>query len=139
MRGDIDGDGALDLLVTSIAGPAAALPQRRPAPRALADRSGVRSRFCAATPMARRSRCGPAAGWVQYLNPGSSYLCSNDPRVHFGLGPVDRVDALEVVWPDGSEELFAGTAADRIVVVSKGKGRAANPSQPAQSEKTAAK
>ena len=46
-----------------------------------------------------------------YLNPGSSYLCSNDPRVHFGLGPVDRVDALEVVWPDGSEELFAGTAA----------------------------
>ena len=77
--------------------------------------------------------------WVRHLNPGSSYLCSNDPRVHFGLGPVERVEAIEVVWPDGYEEVFAGTAVDRAVIVSKGKGKAASPYQPAPSQKTAAK
>jgi enediyne biosynthesis protein E4 len=137
--GDIDGDGALDLVVTSLAGPARVY-------RNVAPARGHWLMVRALDPVLRRDAYGAEitvrAGerrWVQYLNPGSSYLCSNDPRVHFGLGPVDRVDALEVVWPDGSEELFAGTAANRIVVVSKGKGKAANPSRPTDSEKTAAK
>ena len=26
------------------------------------------------------------------MQPGSSYLCSNDPRVHFGLGDATQVD-----------------------------------------------
>ena len=38
-------------------------------------------------------------GW---LNPGASYLCSNDPRVHFGLGKITQVDTVEVRWTDGS-------------------------------------
>ncbi len=137
--GDIDGDGALDLVVTSIAGPARVF-------RNVAPARGHWLIVRAVDPVLRRDAYGAeitvrAGGrrWVQYLNPGSSYLCSNDPRIHFGLGPVDRVDALEVVWPDGSEELFAETAVDRMVVVSKGKGKAANPCPQAESEKTAAK
>ncbi|MCA9255917.1 MAG: ASPIC/UnbV domain-containing protein, partial [Phycisphaerales bacterium] len=30
----------------------------------------------------------------------------NDPRVHVGLGPLDRVDRVNVRWPDGSSEQF---------------------------------
>jgi len=30
-----------------------------------------------------------------------SYLCSNDRRVHFGLGKHTQVDSLEVHWPSG--------------------------------------
>ncbi|GIS63669.1 MAG: hypothetical protein CM1200mP2_58940 [Planctomycetaceae bacterium] len=38
--------------------------------------------------------------------PASSYLSSSDPRVHFGLGDVDRVTSIEVDWPDGTREVF---------------------------------
>jgi enediyne biosynthesis protein E4 len=137
--GDIDGDGAVDLVVTSIAGPARVF-------RNVAPARGHWLVVRAVDPVLRRDAYGAeitvrAAGrrWVRHLNPGSSYLCSNDPRIHFGLGPVDRVDALEVVWPDGSEELFAETAVDRMVVVSRGKGKAANPSRQTKFENTAAK
>ncbi len=44
---------------------------------------------------------------------GGSYQSANDPRVHFGLGESDRVEALEVRWPSGKvdhhENLPAGT------------------------------
>ena len=55
-----------------------------------------------------------------------SYLSSNDPRVHFGLGRTDRVDSLEVLWPSGSprRERFDVPGADRTVVVRHGQGRA---------------
>ena len=36
-----------------------------------------------------------------------------------------RVDAIEVVWPDGTEESFSGCAADQIVVLRKGEGKPA--------------
>ena len=61
--------------------------------------------------------------WLRLVNPGYSYLCSNDPRAHFGLGQAERVDAIEVVWPDGSEENFAESAADQALVVRKGEGQ----------------
>src|SRR5205823_13408099 len=60
--------------------------------------------------------------WVQLVNPASSYLCSNDPRAHFGLGEAGRVDAIHVRWPDGKEEIFPDQAADRAVVLRKGEG-----------------
>jgi hypothetical protein len=36
------------------------------------------------------------------LHAGSSYLSSEDPRLHFGLGDAERVAELVVRWPDGS-------------------------------------
>ena len=133
--GDIDGDGALDLVVTSLAGRARVF-------RNVAPARGHWLMVRAVDPGLRRDAYGAlitvrAGGrrWVRHLNPGSSYLSSNDPRLHFGFGAVDRVDALEVVWPDGDEELFAGTKADRLVVVSKGKGTTMNRSPSVESQK----
>jgi len=48
-------------------------------------------------------------------------------RAHFGLGSADRVESVEVVWPDGSRETFAGGKADREVKLEKGKGTRAVP------------
>ena len=61
---------------------------------------------------------------MRWINPGYSYACSNDPRAHFGLGNAAIVEQIEVIWPDGSEELFPGTKADQLVVLRKGEGKA---------------
>ena len=46
---------------------------------------------------------------------GSSYLSSEDPRLHFGLGKETRVDELVVRYPDGRSTRLRDVAADRIV------------------------
>ncbi len=49
---------------------------------------------------------------------GSSYLSSEDPRGHFGLGAADRVDVVTVTWPDGSRTVVEDVEADQILEVS---------------------
>ncbi|HEV3116897.1 MAG TPA: CRTAC1 family protein [Gemmataceae bacterium] len=121
--GDIDGDGALDLLVTTVAGPAKLY-------RNVAPGRGHWLLVRAVDPALKRDAYGAEirvrAGdrqWLRAVNPGQGYLCSHDPRAHFGLGSAPRVDAIEVVWPDGKGEVFAGGPADQIVTVLKGKGQ----------------
>ncbi|HEV8291870.1 MAG TPA: ASPIC/UnbV domain-containing protein, partial [Tepidisphaeraceae bacterium] len=55
-----------------------------------------------------------------------SYISSNDPRVHFGLGKAEKVDSLEVHWPSGTprKEKFEVGGVDRAMVVEQGKGKA---------------
>jgi hypothetical protein len=52
---------------------------------------------------------------VREVHAGSSYLSSEDPRVHFGLGPATRVRELTVRYPGGRTTRLADVAADRIV------------------------
>ena len=54
---------------------------------------------------------------VREVLAGSSYLSSEDPRVHFGLGDATKVKELRVRFPGGNETRRAGVAVDRIVVV----------------------
>jgi hypothetical protein len=54
---------------------------------------------------------------VQELHDGSSYLSSEDPRAHFGLGDATRVAKLTIRWPDGKATHLANVAGDRIVTV----------------------
>jgi hypothetical protein len=122
--GDIDGDGALDLLVTTVAGPARLY-------RNVAPKEGHWLLVRAIDPARKRDAYGAVVSvhaggrrWVGFVNPGQSYLCSNDPRAHFGLGKADRVDAIHVQWPDGdlTEEIFPGGAVDRLVELRRGDG-----------------
>ena len=61
--------------------------------------------------------------WLRCINAGYGYLCSNDPRAHFGLGQAERVEAIEVLWPDGTAEAFPGPSVDQMVVLRKGEGK----------------
>jgi hypothetical protein len=121
--GDFDGDGRIDLVVTHVAGPAKFY-------RNVAERRGHWLLVRAIDPALKRDAYGAvvtvragARRWVGMINPGQSYQSSGDPRAHFGLGDADRIDSVRVDWPDGLSELFPGTAADRVLLLERGRGR----------------
>jgi hypothetical protein len=121
--GDIDGDGAIDLLLTEVSGRVRLF-------RNVAPKRGHWLMVRALDPRLHRDAYGAevtvvAAGrrWKQWVNPASSFLCSNDPRAHFGLGSAECVEAIEVLWPDGLKETFPGGPVDKAVVLCRGEGR----------------
>jgi hypothetical protein len=54
---------------------------------------------------------------LRQVQSGSSYLSSEDPRCHFGLGKARQVRELVVRWPGGEETRMADVAANQLVAV----------------------
>ncbi|MGH9627792.1 MAG: CRTAC1 family protein, partial [Bryobacteraceae bacterium] len=54
---------------------------------------------------------------IREVKAGGSYASSNDPRAHFGLGPVKTVDELVVAWPSGKITKLGRMDGDRILTV----------------------
>jgi len=109
---DFDGDGDLDIAVVSIGGRLVLLENVGAGGNWLeVDLGGVvpGAVVTVVLPDGRRL--------VRELHAGSSYLSSEDPRAHFGLGDVKRVRELVVRWPDGGETRRHDVAGNRIVKV----------------------
>jgi hypothetical protein len=118
--GDLDNDGAPDLLLCSVAGPVRVLKNITPNRghwlklRLLLPEQGNRDAIGAEVVVS----AGGKKFWA-VLQPATSYLGSNDPALHFGLGAASSVDSIEVLWPDGTKETFGGGVADRLMVLKK--------------------
>jgi hypothetical protein len=61
---------------------------------------------------------------VDEVRSGSSYVSNNDMRVHFGLGAATKIEWVEIHWPSGLTERFAGLAVDAVQTVKEGSGTA---------------
>jgi thiol-disulfide isomerase/thioredoxin len=56
---------------------------------------------------------------------GSGFISQHDPRLLFGLGRDERAEWIEVTWPHGKVERFAGDArAGATLLLREGTGRA---------------
>ena len=122
--GDLDGDGALDLIVCNVGGPARVLRNVAPSRghwlklRLLLPALGGRDAIGAEAVI----HAGGKKHWA-VLQPATSYLASHEPALHFGLGAAATVDAVEILWPDGVTETFPGGAANRTLTLRKGGGQ----------------
>jgi hypothetical protein len=122
--GDLDNDGWQDLVVACIGGPARIY--RNTAPRrghwlrvrVVDPTAGGRDAIGAEVVLRAGNR-----RWWAVAQPATSYLASNDPVLHFGLGSAGVIDEIEVKWPDGFQEFFGGIAPDRLIRLEKGAGR----------------
>ncbi|BCM93320.1 hypothetical protein IAD21_05211 [Abditibacteriota bacterium] len=121
--GDIWNDGGMALLSTPLVGPARLYRDKVAGMghwlevRAIDPRQGGRDAY--GTRITLKAGGRQQTSWI---NPAYSMGNSNDPRAHFGLGSTNRVDKLEVFWPDGKRETFSGIPTNRIVTLQRGKG-----------------
>jgi len=123
--GDIDKDGDLDLLLANTASQARLY-------RNVASKAGNWLQVRAVEPElggrdaygARVTVSGSNRKWTRWISPGSSYLSSHEPVAHFGLGRLEGIEAIEVRWPDGSEEVFPGGKTNQFRMLSHGEGTA---------------
>lgn len=122
--GDIDNDGALDIVVANNNGPVRLLRNQASPRRHWLIVKLERPRFNRFAIGAKVGvvRAGQATRWRRVTG-DSSYMSANDIRVHFGLGSDATIEAVLVVWPDLKKERFEGIRSDRIVTLRQGTGK----------------
>ena len=109
---DYDNDGDLDVAINSIGEPLVLLENTGVVGNWLeVDLTGFHpgALITAVLPGGRRL--------VREVHAGSSYLSSEDPRSHFGLGTAAQVSELVVTWPSGQETIIADVRANQLVTV----------------------
>jgi len=120
--GDFDNDGALDILVNHCG----------QAPQLLRNDGGNANHWLEILLIGTRSnrdavgaRVSLSAGRLHLHGQrkgGMSYQSAQDPRLHFGLGPNTKVDAVEIRWPSGTVTKLSDLGADQIIAVKEGEG-----------------
>jgi len=115
--GDLDDDGGVDVVVNDLDG----------------------------SPQILRNELSPRGGWIivkltgkppntdaigavitvttgatrqrAVVQSGTSYLSQNDMRQHFGLGAAAAIDAIDVLWPDGTASRQTNVKPNQVVTL----------------------
>jgi hypothetical protein len=120
--GDLDGDGALEVVISNLGARPSLLKNFGPKKSWLLVE-------CVGTRVNRDAigaRAFVFAGGKRVsaeVQGGTSFVSQNDPRLHFGLGGANVYDRIEILWPGGRRESFPGGAANRRVVLKEGEGQ----------------
>ena len=115
---DLNDDGALDIVVTSLNQP----------PRILINSAGTGNHWLMLNLVGRKSardaigakvKLTTASGRVLYNHVAVSvgFMSSSDPRVHFGLRAETQINSLEIQWPSGLRQTLKNPAPDQFLTV----------------------
>jgi len=125
--GDLDQDGAIDLVVNTVDGPAEIWRGEPAGNHFLAIR--LRGRRSNRDGLGALLRLRVGGTWqVREARRSDGYLSSNDPRVRFGLGRSSSAEELQIHWPSGTEQTFHDLPADQELLIDEELGL--NPSAP---------
>src|SRR3984885_8681874 len=58
--------------------------------------------------------------YLQYVNGGNGFAAQSPTRVHFGLATLNKIDSIEVRWPSGLKQTFAGPEVDHLYKIVEG-------------------
>lgn len=115
--GDLDGDGAMDIVVgPSIGSPLVLKNVRANRGHYLNVKLKGRGKNTAGIGSLLRATVGSRTS-AAMLHAGSSYHSTNQPIIHFGVGAATRVDRLVVRWPVGGTTELRDISADQTLVV----------------------
>jgi enediyne biosynthesis protein E4 len=110
--GDINNDGWLDAIITTLGGP----------PVLLLNRGGSSNHWLSILLRGTRSnRDGYGArvqvnGQTRFATSAGSYVCASDKRIHFGLGSAEKA-TVEILWPSGHKQVLNEVRADQFLEV----------------------
>ena len=114
---DIDDDGDIDVLITASGSK----------PRLLRNNQSLNNnwlRLKLKGKQSNREAIGArvtlkAEGIVQHRHvmPTKSYLSQSEATLTFGLGAIEKVDSIRVVWPSGSVQNIEDVSINKLVVV----------------------
>ena len=114
--GDLDNDGFLDLAINCNNQPAVILRNQGGNGNhwLLVDTVGTAGNRDG---IGARIRLMGESGLAQYamVSTASSYLSSNDKRVHFGLGKDKAARLVEITWPGGTVQKIENVKADQVL------------------------
>ncbi len=120
---DLDGDGALDLVVVNIQSPTRIYRNEAP-------RRGHWLRVRAWDPGLGRDAIGArvrvrseSGDQMRTISSGGSYLSAVEPLAHFGLGQ-SKPSAVDMEWPGGGSERFQPQCIDCEITLRRGDGEA---------------
>jgi hypothetical protein len=114
---DIDSDGDLDVVLTQVAA----------APLLLRNDQRLGHHWLRVKLVGEDANRDAIGAWIELtaggnvqrrqVMPTRSYLSQVELPVTFGLGQTDRVEALKVTWPDGSQQTVQSVPVDHLLVL----------------------
>jgi enediyne biosynthesis protein E4 len=117
--GDFDSDGRVDVVVTALSADAEIWMNR-------SGKSGHWLEIVLRGTKSNRDGIGARIKLVSrsgtqynHMTTSVGYASSSDGPVHFGLGPDNRADSIEIRWPSGVIQTLTNVASDAIVKVTE--------------------
>jgi enediyne biosynthesis protein E4 len=118
--GDLNGDGFLDLVVTSL----------NEKPRILLNSGGNGNHWLMVETTGLSSNrdgigtrlkltLGSGRALYNHITTSVGFMSSSDPRAHFGLGKESTIKSLEVVWPSGIKQVIENLKSDQVLKITE--------------------
>jgi enediyne biosynthesis protein E4 len=118
--GDLDNDGATDIVVTHIGRPPAVL-RNETKPRGHYLRLSLRGAASSGDATgALVTVLAEGRAHFRAIAAGTSYLSASDRRILIGLGKADRVDRLTIRWPSQTVQTWTDLPVDRSLAIVEG-------------------